>query len=79
MHAIMEVSLGEDGGDNMTDEQRAHDFALKMMEIYFQLNKQQFTSQNGDETVIEINKLFEFYDQNYIRAMQIYFHHEEPL
>lgn len=60
-----------------TDEQRAHDFALKIMEIYFQLNPQQFTESNGDETVLKTDELFDFYNQNYVRAMQEYFHHDE--
>lgn len=61
----------------MTDEQRAHDFALKVMELDFKMNPHLFTSQNGDETVIETDKLFDLYNQNYIRAMQEYFHHNE--
>ncbi len=73
----MVVCTGENGGDTMTDEQRAHDFALKMMEIYFHLNHEMFTSKNGVDKVPDMKKLFEFYDQNYIAVMQECFHHNE--
>lgn len=56
----------------MTDEQRAHDFALAAMRLYFENNSEMFLSKNGDESVLDIRKLFETYDQFYMITIQEY-------
>lgn len=60
----------------MSNEQRAHDFALEIMRMYYELNREQFTEQNGDETDVDDRKLFELYNQKYIHIMQDFFNTE---
>lgn len=54
----------------MSNEQIAHDFALEIMRMYYELNREQFTEQNGDETDVNDRKLFDLYNQTYIHVMQ---------
>ena len=58
----------------LTDqEKRAHDFALKVMELDFQLNPDLYIEKRPHENVINTKKLFDFYDQTFTITMQKHF------
>lgn len=58
----------------LTDqEKRAHDFALKVMELDFQHNPDVYIEKLPHETVIDTKKLFDFYDQTFTITMQRHF------
>ena len=61
----MVVCMGENGGDTMTDEQRAHDFAIEIIKMWFAVNKDLLETDGDNSKIVPTDKLAQIYSAAY--------------
>lgn len=49
----------------MTDEQRAHEFAIEIIKMYFEVNKDQFETVSEKQTIVPVKDLHDIYNAAY--------------
>lgn len=49
----------------MTDEQRAHEFALEIIKMHFEVNKEKFKTDSDDSVIVPTKELYDIYNAAY--------------
>lgn len=49
----------------MTDEQRAHDFAIEVIKMWFEANKEQLETDGDSSKIVPTDKLAQIYSAAY--------------
>lgn len=79
LHAIIVLSMGEIGGDSMTDKEKiAHDFALVALRICYDAAPDEFSETVHGEKIVSPEKLYEQYTQLVNMVERDFMPHERP-